>query len=181
MPYRSRAVRTAISAAALLSTLIPADQLAAQADGTPIRLQTAARPGKWITGRAAGVTADSIGIVPLKHPDTLRYARGDLQRMDVSRGRKSYAGRGALIGTGVGLAIGVVVVATADWNDCSDWEGLCEVAGAGIVALSTAGGAGAGAIIGAFSHHEKWKAVKLGQHVSAGLQGHRGVGLTIEF
>lgn len=35
---------------------------------------------------------------------------------DVSQGRKSYAARGALIGTGIGLIIGAAVVATADWD-----------------------------------------------------------------
>jgi len=165
----------------LLATALPSASLSAQADGSLIRLQTAANPGKWITGRAFGITADSIGILPSKSPDTLRYARDELQRMDISQGRKSNAGRFALIGAGAGLIVGGLWVAAIDWDECDDAESICELVGVEIVALSMAGGAGTGAIIGAFSHHEKWKGVKLGPHVSAGLQERRSVVLTVEF
>ena len=171
----------AVSFAVLLVHLVPSRAVSAQADGTPIRIQTTARPGKWITGRSAGITADSVRIIPDRTADTLRFDRRELGRLDVSQGRRSYAGRGALIGAGVGLVIGAAVVATADWDGCSDWEGLCEVAGAEIVALSIAGGAGAGAIIGAFSHHEKWKEVRLEPRISAGPAATLQLGLNVRF
>jgi hypothetical protein len=170
-----------IVVAAMLVGFIPFTGLSAQADGTLIRIQTAARPGKWITGQAVGITADSIGIVPVKPPDTLRYERGELLRMDVSQGRKSNAGRGALIGSGAGLVAGLIWYATIDCTSDNPFDYACPVVATEIALIATASGAATGAIIGAFSHRERWKGVKLGPQVSAALQGHRGVGLTIEF
>ena len=146
-----------LAAAAIAAAMLPdATPLAAQADGTPIRVQTAVKPRKWITGRAAGITADSIGVVQshgtvlARSYDTLRYARAELHRMEVSRGHESNAGRGALIGGGIGLVLGVACVAATDDDD---WAG-CE--GGGEVAVFTLGFGGLGALLGALSHHEIW-------------------------
>jgi hypothetical protein len=162
MPTRSTAVRSALLAGTLLVAGFLPTSLSAQADGTPIRIQTRAKPGKWITGRAQGITPDSIGMVLEKTFDTVRYARGDLHRMDVSMGRKSNAGRGAVKGAaivgGVGLVLGVACV--ADTHE-DDWFG-CD---GGDVAIFTAAGAvtGAalGALLGATAHHEQWRPAEL--------------------
>lgn len=159
--------RAAGIAAALLVGTVPPARLAAQADGTPIRLQTAAKPGKWITGHAIGITDDSVGIIPEKSRDTLRYARADLHRMDVSVGRKSNAGRGAVKGAailgGLGLAFGVICVASNEDGtlEDSDWFG-CEGGDVAIFALGGAAtGAALGALFGATAHHEVWQPVEL--------------------
>ncbi|TFG86539.1 MAG: hypothetical protein E4H17_04075, partial [Gemmatimonadales bacterium] len=95
MPHLIRAVRTATSGAALLFILISVGRLSAQADGSPIRLQTAAKPGKWITGRTVGITADPVGVVQsygavlTRTYDTLRFARAELHRIEVSGGHRS--------------------------------------------------------------------------------------------
>lgn len=153
---------TRISLAVLLASLMPVMRLAAQGDGTPIRIQTAAKPGKWITGLAIGITPDSVGIIPLKTQDTLRYPRSALTRMEVSAGRKSNAGRGALIGGAVGGGLMVIFGAAcaADTNE-DDYVG-CEgsdVPMYGLVGAAT--GAAVGALIGALSHREKWEEVRL--------------------
>jgi hypothetical protein len=182
MQYLSRASQTSLLAAALLSILNPVGRLSAQADGIPIRLQTTAKPGKWITGRAAGVTSDSVTIVPNNTPDTLRFAKGELHRLEASQGRKSNAGKGALIGGAVGggvmLALGIACAADTSEGDIVGCGGR-EVA---VVTLAgAASGAALGALIGTMSHREKWEAVELGPNVSVGLHGRRGVGLTIKF
>jgi len=149
-----------LAAAAIAAAMLPdTTPLAAQADGTPIRVQTAVKPRKWITGRAAGATADSIGVaqshgaVLTRSYDTLRYARTELHRMEVSRGHRSNAGRGALIGGGIGLVLGLACVESTDDDD---WTG-CE--GGGEVAVITLGFGGLGALLGALSHHELWEEV----------------------
>ena len=151
-----------LAAAAIAAAMLPgATQLTAQADGTPIRVQTVAKPKKWVTGRAAGATADSIGVaqshgaVLTRSYDTLRYARAELHRMQVSRGHRSNAGRGALIGGGIGLVLGVACVGSTDDDD---WTG-CE--GGGEVAVITLGLGGLGALLGALSHHEIWGEVPI--------------------
>jgi len=78
-----------------------------------------------------------------------------------SRGRRSYAGRGALIGLAAGAAAGIasgsIVCAT---DNCSssggDWKGLVVGVlgiGGGLV------GAGVGALVGAGLSGERWEAV----------------------
>jgi hypothetical protein len=172
MKCLSSAIRTAITAATLLSSLVPAGRIAAQADGTPIRIQTRTKPGKWITGRAAGITADSVGLaqssgnVVTRSYDTLRYARTELARMEVSRGHKSNVGRGALIGGGIGLVLGVACVAATSEDDWGGCEGGSEVA------VLTLGFGGLGALFGALSHHELWEEVAVDAPASGG--GHRG-------
>jgi hypothetical protein len=181
MQHLRAVTRTAVIAAALLSSLIPSSRIAAQADGTPIRVQTLVKKGKWITGRATGVTADSVGIVPDESRDTLRIAKSELHRLDVSVGRKSNAGRGALIGGAGGggamLALGVACLVATEQGDITGCGGeevaLFTLAGA-------ASGAAVGALIGAFSHHEKWKAARLEPHASVDHRGvlHVGLGAT---
>ena len=169
MQCRSRTRRAVSLAIALLAGLGHAAPLAAQADGTPIRIRTAARPGKWITGRAAGITTDSIGIVPDTSADTLRYARNELHRLEVSVGRKSNAGRGALIGGGIlgglGVVLGVACVADTDEGDFIGCEGS-DVPLFGLAGAAT--GAAVGGLIGALSHREKWEAVEIPRSTAAG-------------
>jgi hypothetical protein len=157
VPHLTRAVRTVTSAAAVLSTLIAAGPLAAQADGTPVRVQTREDQGRWITGRAVGITADSIGIARMLGPvrkrsnDTVYVARNDLVRMQVSRGRKNNVVRGAIGGAAVGLVLGVAAAVGS--------EGSMVEFGGGAVAGLTVGLGGLGALFGALSHHEIWEEV----------------------
>lgn len=157
MSCRPRAVRTAVSSAALLLAFLPAPPLAAQADGTPIRIQTIAKPGKWVTGGAFGITADSVGItrragnVVTRTWDTLRYARTELHRMAVSRGRKSNAKRGAVGGAALGFLVGLAVAAGSD-------ESMVEFGGGAVAGLTLGLGA-LGAGLGALSGHEIWEEV----------------------
>jgi hypothetical protein len=167
VPRRSHTIHAAVFTAVLLSGIGRATQITAQTDGTPIRLQTAAEPGKWITGRAAGITTDSIGIVPDASADTLRYARHELQRLEVSVGRKSNAGRGALIGAvvlgGAGVAFGV-----SAGNTCGDCEkGAAAKFAAGFGGAGAAVGALIGAAIGSKKHHHQWRAVEISPRPAA--------------
>lgn len=178
----------AVSFAVLLVQLVPFRAVSAQADGTPIRIQTTARPGKWITGMAVDVAADSLGIVRTRGAvltrsyDTLRFARAELQRMEVSQGHKSNAGRGALIGGavlgGAGLALGISCVGTTSANALVGYEGSAVP----IIALTSAAlGAGVGALLGALSHRERWGAASLGLHTEGEAGGAVSLGVSLAF
>lgn len=158
-------------ASALLTSLIMCGNLAAQADGTPIRLQTTAKSGKWVTGRAAGITTDSVRIVPDTGADTLRYARNELHRLEVSVGRKSNAGRGALAGGAILGAFGVALgaVAAQGCDDCGSNATGAFAAGFGLG--GAAAGAAIGALIGSGSHREQWQAVEVLPSPAAGTGG----------
>jgi len=161
-----------LAAAAIATAMLPDPApLAAQTDGTPIRVQTTAKPKKWITGRAVEITADSIGIARTLGPigkrsnDTLHFARTELHRLQVSRGRKSNAGRGAIGGAVAGLMVGLAAAAGS--------EGSMVELGGGAVAGSTLGLGVFGALLGALSHREIWEEVSVGAADSAGARGGR--------
>ncbi|MDH4130168.1 MAG: hypothetical protein OEV95_00010 [Gemmatimonadota bacterium] len=82
---------------------------------------------------------------------------------------------GSILFGGLGLALGLGCAGASEDDPCDTGDVVT------VTAIGAAGGAALGAVIGSFSHHEKWEAVKLGPHVSAGLRGRRSLVLTIEF
>ena len=94
-------------------------------------------------------TTDTSGVVAIPTASVTRFER--------SRGRRSNAGRGALLGGVIGGAMGLIGGLGAE-ADNSDWG--IEIGAEGI-ALATlffgATGAGLGALIGAASKGEKWQ------------------------
>jgi len=95
--------------------------------------------------------------------DSLRLAVAGITRLDFSRGSRSKAGRGALIGGGVGIVTGAIAGFLS--------RGLCYGAQGGCPAATTAVGAGSlglvgagiGTLIGGSSESERWEEVPLAQ------------------
>ena len=125
---------------------------------------------------SATKTAPAAQAVPL--------ARSQVTRLEVSTGRHSSAGIGALIGAGIGVVGGVAMGLAGQCNGsevgwftyCLDSQGYTVGFGVVFGAL----GAGLGAIVGALIHHETWRSVEhppavgvillpAGDGVSAGL------------
>ena len=108
-----------------------------------------------------------VGTLVSADPDSLRFTTDtsglvaiptvSVTRLERSRGRRSNAGQGALIGGVIGGAMGLIGGIGAE-ADNSDWG--IEIGAKGI-ALATlffgATGAGLGALIGAASKGEKWE------------------------
>lgn len=191
-------------AALALAGLIPPPPAQAQTPGTAIRVATTAEPKQWITGRYAAGTADSLAIIasvrkarppvqgsPLSGSapataamtaDTLWLARGDIHRMQVSHGRKSGAGRGALVGAGVGLGMGLLLFTGAmTSSECDGEEGLCAAAAGVVGAGLAATGAGLGALIGTASSRERWESVPVTPSVGMGRERDVRIGLAFNF
>jgi hypothetical protein len=80
----------------------------------------------------------------------------DLTELEVRRGKKSRLGTGALIGGGVGAALGIALAAS-----CSGHEVLCEggTEYAIYVPAAAALGAGLGALVGSLIKVDRWEAV----------------------
>jgi len=155
-----------------LAVVVPA--LNAQEELKRIRVELRKEPGHWLVGQAAAATSDSVHLVPERSRDTLGFARRDLRRIQVSKGRRSRAGVGALIGAGLFGAAGIALT-TAE--EC---EGYCPSPGTGF-AVGAAAGAGLGAIVGAFIHYEKWQETPLKVGVSRKGRKGVGVGVTVPF
>lgn len=108
-----------------------------------------------LAGTGRGMSADG-GRVYVRDGSAdsslTEVALGDVRELQVARG--SNAGKGAFIGGGIGLALGiaaVIVASTDDWTTPSAGQAV-----AGML-VNTAAGAGVGALVGSAS--TRWRTV----------------------
>lgn len=141
--------------AQLLTLLTVMLQVPVEADsGSRIRI-TVNQPSKRLfTGTLVSVDADS-----LRFTDTTGVAAvpiASVARLERSRGRRSNAGRGALIGGLIGGGAGLLLGIAASAEEGN----IVEVGPEEIVvvtAIMGAAGAGLGALIGSASKRERWE------------------------
>ena len=184
---------------ALLSATPIAAQVASPDSGIRVRVTfSEAGASRQVTGTLIFLDADSLAVrvaapstgsttrtAPATQPVPL--ARSQVTRLEVSTGRHSSAGMGALIGAGIGIVGGVAVGLAGQcngnevgWTFCLDSQGYTVGFGAVFGAL----GAGLGAIVGALTHHETWRSVEQPPAVGIILhpEGDRvAAGLSIRF
>jgi hypothetical protein len=151
--------------------------------GSPLvagdRVRLSARTiAKVTTGRLLEVGPDGLKIQLADRPDPIEVPLTSVTRLERSLGRRSSAGKGALIGTLVGAGAGAALVVAASGSD-SDCDGPC----AGYAAVLGAAFAGAGALVGAISGAlittERWEAVSLG-HIGVSMAPRpRGAALAV--
>lgn len=123
---------------------------------------TFGRPASTVTERLLTVDVDALVVRPLpsgvETGDEYRIDLTALHRLEVSRGTRSHAGRGALIGGAIGLLNGVV--ATSIGRSSGGEEGLSS--GQAFLlfgGVCAAPGAGTGALIGSRVKTQQWEAV----------------------
>ncbi len=191
--------RAPVILVALLSATPLAAQIAAADSGIRIRVTfSEAGTSRQATGTLTSLDADTLSVLttapsagstektaPVARP--VRLARSQVTRLEVSTGRHSSAGMGALIGAGIGVvggvALGVAGQCTGSevgLTDCVWPPGMTVGFGAVFGAL----GAGLGAILGALTHHETWRSVEQPPAVGIILdpEGNRvAAGLSIRF
>jgi hypothetical protein len=146
----------------------------ASATAAPLGAQVMLQPGAKvrITAPTAGVERFQGTVIATG--DTIDVARGDARvrvpaaavtRLELSRGkgRLAGAGRGALWGGGIGLALGAITSGQRDeYADCDDLEPFveCDPYSTGEwLAINTVGGAAWGALIGAIVGKERWDVI----------------------
>ena len=165
----SRPVTMRIANLVLLAALAPARLLGAQ---TPL---AEVQPGARVRVEAPGIVAGKyVGTVLTRSADTLvlgnpssaqvKLPVGSIRSLEISRGKSRSAGavRGMLWGGSIGLAVGVLGVATAEdclacYESVSDDEAL---------ALYTVSGLAWGAGIGALVGRERWERFALPAHTA---------------
>ena len=105
------------------------------------------------------VSQDSVGLViATGKSDTVTAPLASITGVDVSRGTKSRAGKGALIGLGVGAATGIIVGLVGSSSDNGDFVDLnAEEWAVGMGLTGAVIGTGVGAIIGATQRTDKWQ------------------------
>lgn len=115
------------------------------------------RYDRGVKGTLEGIAGDTLFIRP-GTGSTFSVTPREGRQILFYNGRRSSVGRGALIGTGVGVVTGAII-GFAGGEDCSGGEWLCfdrgTLAAAGALVVG-ATGLVAGIIVGAFSSHEVW-------------------------
>jgi hypothetical protein len=187
--------RLGITALALIG-LCPAVHALAQEPvvgaGTRLRVRTAEvgaagdlaeTRGTRFVGHVDRVSADSLWI----HLDSadgplLSIDRATIQELEVSSGRKRNAGKGALWGGGVGLALGILGAIAVD--DCGvsindDFFDFCDGEEATIILGSTLTLAGVGALVGLLVTSERWVEIPPASLTLRGEDGQLGLGIEV--
>ncbi len=123
--------------------------------GERVRIQSDLDPGNWMEGRV--ISQDFRSLKLLVETDTLSVPLGEIEKMEISRGASSNAGKGAVVG-GVVVGFGGLMLGLSMAND-----EFFDVSGEDMAALTVAGfgmGSLIGGIIGALSSSEKWDEVE---------------------
>ena len=109
--------------------------------------------GTVVSSKADALTLDAEIWWDGAWKPRLDIAYSDMRSLELSQGRHSNAGKGALFG---GL-IGVGAVAAAALYGGGSWDGEVWARAALVVGVGT----GIGAVIGSLSHEEDWQAVPI--------------------
>ena len=118
-------------------------------------------PKSHLEGDVAAADGDTLTVRLLGRPQIVTVPRAAIASLQV-RQSHTRAGKGALIGGGVGLAAGLgLVIALESGDHCGGNEGpaLCTAIGVAGTVATTAGGALSGAVAGGMTHTDRWERV----------------------
>ncbi len=153
--------RATLVATLLLVAGAPVLPVSAQGDsGVRVRITTGAPSGQRKVGTLVSADADTLRFTSSGSGAVQSIPTASVVRFERSRGRRSNAGRGAVIGGIVGGGLGLLLGIAASADD-GGWltPGPGDVA---VVTLFMGGvGAGFGALLGAASKRDRWESVPL--------------------
>ena len=147
-------------------------------------------PGSRVRVKAPTLVAPLVANFLEQRGDTLVFIEdgrgrglwsfgiGQIERLEITAGEsgrnKRPIAKGAVIGAGVGLALGILFAAVAEPSDSTKEysKALSGLAGAGV-------GAGVGAYFGSRVKAERWVNVPLPGRLSLRLNGRSGIGIAI--
>ena len=135
---------------------VPAGESVIVEPGSRVRFSTNSSAPLSI-GTVAAIEADTLVLRRADDGATLRIPTGELRSLEVSTGKRSQAGRGAMIGTAIG-AIPGLLVSFGDYSEDVHGDGPSPVA---VAAMGAAGGAVLGAAIGWAVKAERWVPAEL--------------------
>lgn len=129
--------------------------------GSRIRVQSVTVGRTWLIGNLQAVQGDSLWLLTGEPPKSMTLAIPALARLELSRGRRRQAGRGAWIGAVAGGALGFFL-GVATYEECDACFGPDPgVMGNGILGSLVGGvfGLGVGALVGGSIRAESWRPV----------------------
>lgn len=142
--------------------------------GSRIRITTS-QPSRRMTGTLVGIDGDSLRLAVGKR-DTVGVPVAAVTRLEESRGRRANYAKGALIGGGAGLALGLGVGLLVDFGRSLGCESPSCTSNLGealaIGGLAGAGvGAGVGALLAGAFPKDRWQPVaRPGRSVGLGVR-----------
>lgn len=171
------AMATMVLVLCALLLVCPAKALSEAAEeiapGTRVRISASQLGAEPVVGTLLGVGPETLSLERAGHEGPEVIARSDVGRLEISRGRKSQAGRGALVGLAAGAAA-TMLLTFGDYS--SDVHGDLNLLAIG--AALAAGGAAVGGAIGSAHKTEHWEPVTL-PPVSVGIGPVRGGGVGV--
>ena len=157
--------------------------------GARVRLRIGTQSPQWLLGTIARLTADTLWMRWGGPSEPIAIGWSAISELQVSRGRRSHARRGALVGAIVGGALGIGIGASWIGEPCTNPLTTplgCTSPGVLMpvaILSAAAGGALWGVLVGAVVGTESWDHIPTDQgHGSFGPRDARiGVGATIRF
>jgi hypothetical protein len=110
--------------------------------------------GDSLVLEGAGLDLGRAGAAPMRWA----VPRDLVSQLERSEGYRGYAGRGFVIGAGVGLVGGLIAISSGNGSACrgsGDYGALCAF----FVGISTVGGGALGLLVGALVRTERWTPV----------------------
>lgn len=167
-------------------------------EGQRIRITAPVRGLTQITGTFVAIRSDTLLMASVDRlyqpavyrsvahvPGQLEVPLSTVTRLEVSRGRSSNAGRGALIGLVGGLVVGGVINyvacnAATSPRTCFESQEGTQYIFLGLWGASGAVGALVGALVGANVHRDRWESLPLEQlSLHTGSLGRRPLALKL--
>ncbi len=158
------------------------------APGDTVRVTAPSMDMDESVGTVAALETDTLTVQVEDRADALYVPLADVTKLEVRRGQKSNAGKGALIGLGVGAVVGVTfgfVACAAEnggsvcTNDVGESSPFAFAAATG--AYGAVLGTGIGALIGLAARTDRWETVPL-DRIRVSLTPHGlGVSASIVF
>ncbi len=153
----------AVAASLILATSLPLAAQRSVAREDRVRITLRDKSGQPVVGRVSTIRKDTV-VVWSEGESLLRPITSDkIEKVEISRGKRSKVGMGALIGFAAG-AVGGLVVAVADGDNCNGFCPVDQTAEAGIAALVFGVvGTAVGAAVGFATRGEHWEVAALPQ------------------
>jgi len=149
-----------------------ADSPEAPVPGIRVRITAPHLSSRPLIGTLTALEGDALSLSLEGRPEPITVPRTAVTKWEVSQGRQSHAGRGALWGLLAGAAAGVALAAADDADG-----GWYAVAGA----FCGGAGAGVGALVGSLHKTERWEEVEK-KSLRIGVVPLRdGVGFSVEW
>ena len=143
--------------------------------GSRVRITAPQLGGEPLVGTLVGLEPDRILVKRGSSDLPTLIPRSSVVKLEVSGGRKSKTGRGAMIGLGVGAMPGLLLT-FGDYNSDTHSSGPNPAA---VAVIGAAGGALVGAAIGWALKTEEWKPAEVAAAVAPLRGGGVGIGVRI--